>query len=212
MLFVVEGLVAGAENLFNGFAVAGILGNPDADGETRDFDIFGETLGDSAGNPAGVFGGRPGQNQSELIAAITSGCIDRTATQAENLRHAAESEAAHDVPGHIVDLLYAVEVEQDHRKRSAVARVTLDFRTEAIDQQSVVGEAGERVADGQCASVFLLTAAFRNFRAEDESHQGHDTKERLQEKKRIVWSLAEEGPPAMHRSNNCDYRKQAKSS
>src|SRR5258708_10974172 len=105
MLFVVEGLVAGAENLFNGFAVAGILGNADADGETRDFDIFGETLGDAAGNPAGVFGGRPGQKQSELIAAITSGCIDRTATQVKNLRHAAEREAAPHLPVHIADLL-----------------------------------------------------------------------------------------------------------
>src|SRR5260370_40169455 len=90
MLFVVEGLVAGAENLFNGFAVAGILGNPDADRETRDFDIFGETLGDAAGNPEGVFGGRPGEEQKQLIGPMTSGWIDCTATQVENLRPSAE--------------------------------------------------------------------------------------------------------------------------
>jgi hypothetical protein len=104
VLFVVEGLVTGTEKVFNGLAVARILGHAEAYREARDFDIFSETLGDAASNPAGVFGGRPGQNQSKFIAAVTSRRIDRTATQVKNLRHAAEREAAHHVPVHIVDL------------------------------------------------------------------------------------------------------------
>src|SRR5260370_39054217 len=98
MLFVVEGLVAGAENLFNGFAVAGILGNPDADRETRDFDIFGETLGDAAGNPAGVLGGRPAPNQSALTARLTSPRIERNATRLKNLRQPARRPHDHRSP------------------------------------------------------------------------------------------------------------------
>jgi hypothetical protein len=104
VLSVVEGLVGGAEHVFNGEAIARILGDADADGKERSFDIFSETLGNALGNPAGIFGGSPGQNESELIAAVTSGCIDGAATQVKDLRHAAEGEAAHDMAVHIVDL------------------------------------------------------------------------------------------------------------
>jgi len=105
VLFIVEGLVCGAKHVFNGEAVARILGNADADGKARNFDIFPETLGNALSNPVGIFGGSPGQNESELIAAITSGCIDCTATQKKNLCHAAESETTHDMAVRIVDLL-----------------------------------------------------------------------------------------------------------
>jgi hypothetical protein len=105
VLLIVEGLVCGAEHVFNGEAVTRILGDADADGKPRNFNVFAETLGNALSNPAGIFGGSPGQNESELIAAITCGCIDRTATQKKNLCHAAESETTHDMAVRIVDLL-----------------------------------------------------------------------------------------------------------
>jgi hypothetical protein len=105
VLFIVEGLVCSAENMFNGEAVARILGDANADGKPRNFDVCTETLGNALSNPPGMFGRSPRQNQSELVTAITSGCVDRTATQVKNLCHAAEREATHNMAVHIVDFL-----------------------------------------------------------------------------------------------------------
>jgi hypothetical protein len=107
-LDLVEGAVGCTQKVFDGQTVAGILGNADADGKTRKLGIFGETLRDALRNPAGVFGGDLGQNQSEFVPAITSGRIDATATDVKNLREAAESRAAHDMAVRVVDLLQSV--------------------------------------------------------------------------------------------------------
>ncbi len=104
IFFFVERPVRSAQNVLNGEAVARILGDADARGEARNFDIFSETLGNALRNTAGSFRGRSRQNQGEFIAAISSGRIDCSATQVENLRHSAEREAPHDVAVRIVDL------------------------------------------------------------------------------------------------------------
>src|SRR5260370_17001985 len=102
-----------------------------------------------------------------------------------------------------------MEMKEKNRKRAAVAAITLDLRTKAIEQQAVIREAGERVADGQNKGLFLLTAAFRRFGAEDERHQGQEAKESLQEKKRIVCRFADEGPSPMYPSADAHSLKQA---
>jgi len=80
MFFGVKGLVCNAQNVFNAAPVARVLGDADADGKARCFDIFREPLGNTLSHTTGILGGGSGQNESELIAPIPGRRIDGPAT------------------------------------------------------------------------------------------------------------------------------------
>jgi hypothetical protein len=105
MLLRVKDAVGNAENVLNGVAVPRVLSDTDADGKVRSFDIFREPLGNALRNTTGILGGSSGQNQGELIAAITGGRIDGPAAQVKDLRHPAESEAPHEMAMLVINLL-----------------------------------------------------------------------------------------------------------
>jgi hypothetical protein len=54
----------------------------------------------------------------------------------------------------VVDFLQAVEVEEQDCEGTAVAIGTLGFAFEDVEETAVVGQAGERVADGQVLDLF----------------------------------------------------------
>src|ERR1700738_4609420 len=151
--FSIELGVRGGEKFFDALAVAVVDGDADAGGELRSLRVAGHDGADAVGDALGFFVQGLGQNESEFVAAVTRGGVDGAAVDAEDVREAIERVAADEVAVGVIDLLEAVEIEQENREGATVAIGALGFRFEDVEQAAVVGEASEGVADGEVANL-----------------------------------------------------------
>ena len=72
---------------------------------------------------------------------------------AQDVCESIEGMAADQVAISIVDLFQTIEVEEENGEGAAVAIGALGFRFKDVEQAAVVGESGERVADGEVANL-----------------------------------------------------------
>ncbi len=92
---------------------------------------------------------RLGGDQRELVAAVAGGEVVGPRGRAQRVADAAQHLVADQVAVLVVDLLEAVQVDQDERQRSAGRALgPLDLAGEAVVHRSVVEAAGERVGAG----------------------------------------------------------------
>ena len=73
----------------------------------------------------------------------------------------------------VVDFFQAVEIEEQNSERPASAVGALGFIFEDVEEPAVIGEAGERVADGEMADLFEQARVIEERAAESESVTAH---------------------------------------
>src|SRR5712692_5643526 len=153
-LFCVEILVRFREQFLDALATAAVDGNADTRGEAWRFIVVGHDFADAICDAARFVFLRLRENQGEFVAAVSRGGIDGAAVNAENIGEAADGAAADEMTVTIVDYLQAVEIKQQHREVPAGAIGALRLVLKNIEQAAVVGEAGERITDGQMVNLF----------------------------------------------------------
>src|SRR5208282_5180217 len=89
-----------------------------------------------------------------LVTAVARGGIDGAAMNSQNSSQTAEGAASDKMAELVVDFLQAVEIEKQHGEGPAGAVRALGFVFQDVEQTAIVGEAGERVADGKMANLF----------------------------------------------------------
>jgi hypothetical protein len=96
-----------------------------------------------------------GQQDGELVAAQPCHRVARAHAAAEPVRELLQEAVADMVAQRVVDLLEAVEVEEEEGQGPAEAQGVL----EPLAQQAAVGEPGQRVVQGLVAQPLLLRLA-----------------------------------------------------
>jgi hypothetical protein len=172
-LFPVEILVSFRKQGFDTLAITAIDGDADAGGEPRRFIIVSHDFTDAVGHAVRFGLLRFRKNEGEFVATIARGGIDGAAVNAENIREAADGAAADEMAVAVVDNFQAIEVEKQDSKRAAGAVGALGFVFEDVEETAVVGEAGERVADGHVANA-LEEAGVLEKRAAESDGVAHD--------------------------------------
>src|SRR5579864_6034783 len=115
------------------------------------------------------------------------------------------------MPVKIVDLLQTIKVQHKQRKRAPGAAIAFDLGVESFNQKPIIGETGQRVADGQQVGMFFLTPAFGNLGGEHEREKPHYGQKRLHQKKRMVRRFGDKWPVTAKRSNHSNGGKYANS-
>src|SRR6266404_472287 len=133
---------------FNGFAIIGIDSTSEGNGDGRELMVASDALGDPRADIKGAVNGGFGQQQSELVAAITRGRVYGTAMQAEDSGDAAERLAADKMAVSVIDDFEVVEIEEQQRERPAGASRADRFRAKGLHQAAIVGQTGERIGAG----------------------------------------------------------------
>src|SRR5579863_6516961 len=88
---------------------------------------------------------------------------------AQNGGHAAERTASNQMAEVIVNLFQAVEIEQKDSERSAGAVGAFRFIFEDVEQAAIIGEPGERIADGEMADLLEEARVIKKRAAKRES-------------------------------------------
>src|SRR6266403_1538473 len=91
-----------------------------------------------------------------------------------------------------------IEVEQNDRERRMRTAVALDFSIESFDQTTIVCQAGERVAFGQLADMFLGVFVGCGFGGQNHGGDGDDGHKRLQKQQRSILRDPDEGSVTVH--------------
>src|SRR5437016_5784217 len=152
-LFCVKILVRFGEEFFDTLTIAAVDGYADTRGKGRLFAVVGENFADAIRNTVRfVFLGFR-NNEGEFVAAIASGGIDGAAMNAENIGEAANGAAANEMTVTIVYFLQFIEVQQQHGEGPAGAIGPLRLAFKDIEQAAVVGQTGERIADGKLVNL-----------------------------------------------------------
>ena len=116
------------------------------------------------------------ENEGEFVASVTRGGIDGTAVNAENIGEAADGAAAKEMAEVIVDFLQAVEVEKQHGEGPAGAIGAFRLVFKNIEKAAVVGQAGERIADGEMMDLFEEPRVIEKRAAQrDDIAQDHES-------------------------------------
>src|SRR5207245_11551166 len=183
-LFRVEILVRFGKQGFDALAISAVDGDTDAGGETRRFIVVGHDFADTVGHAVGLGFLRFWENEGEFVAAIASGGIDGPAVNAEDIGEAADGPAADEMAVAVVDGFQAIQIEKQDSERAAGAVGALGFVFEDVEEAAVVGEAGERVADGHVANALEEAGVFQKGAAESDG-VAHDY-EALGENERSV--------------------------
>jgi len=97
----------------------------------------------------------------------------------------------------VVDLLQAVDVEEQDRKRSLRPLRPLDLSIQHVHELAVVGQTGQGIAQRQMPQLLFHSPAFRDDGGEGQGHHRHDADERLQQEQRLVWRFLHEGAEAV---------------
>ena len=105
-------------------------------------DHLDDALRQCLGAPAAL--GRDLQDR-ELVAAEPRDRVDLAHAAAQPLRHLTQQLVAGRVAERVVDLLEAVEIDQQQREALAVAALARERVLDAVAQQHAVGETGERI-------------------------------------------------------------------
>jgi hypothetical protein len=152
-LLCVEILVRFREKLFDTLAIAAVDGYADTRGDRRLFAVAGENFADATRNsPSFVFLGFR-ENEGEFVPAISRGGIDGAAVNAENIGEAADGAAADEMAVAVVYCFQVIKVEKQHGEGPAGAIGALRLVFKNIEQAAVVGETGERIADGKMVNL-----------------------------------------------------------
>ena len=106
--------------------------------------------------------GAVGQNDGELVAAQPRQEVAAVQRARDQLRDLAQQFVARGVAHRVVDLLEAVEVEQQQRRLPAVTPALHQHVGDLAVEQRAVGEPGERVEIGQPLQLLLGGFAFRD--------------------------------------------------
>ena len=93
------------------------------------------------------------KHESKFVAAITRGGIDGARMAAKNLRKANDGAASGEMAVVIVDGLETIHIQKHDAERTLRAARTVQFRFQHADEPAIVGEAGERIADGHRANL-----------------------------------------------------------
>ena len=172
-LFRVEILVCVGKKFFDPLAIPVVNRNADARGEPWLFLVFGHHYANAVCDVLRFRVLRLGQDESELIAAVARGGVNRAAMNAQDGGEAAEGAAAYQVAEAVVDFFQAVEIEEQDGERPASAVGALGFVFQDVEEPAVIGEAGERVADGEMANLFEQARVIEERTAKSESVTAH---------------------------------------
>src|SRR2546427_1621754 len=157
VLHGIEGAVGGAEKFLGSIAILRESRNSRTDGEGRVLRLSGETLADARDDARGDVLAGFRQYQSEFVAAISRGGVNRAGMIAQNLADAHQSAAAGEMPVLIVDDLEAVHVEKHNAEGTLRAARTINLGLQNANEAAVIGQSRERVGDGHRA--YLLEKA-----------------------------------------------------
>jgi len=144
---LIEGMVGGGEELFNGLAIVRVDRNPGTYRDRRLVAVGSEALGNSIGNPLSGMGFRLRENEGEFIASVTRRGVNGAGMNAQNVRQAADGIGSDEMAIGVIDDLQPVQIEQHDGKRPLGAVVALDFRVEGVEKAAVVGKTGKRIRD-----------------------------------------------------------------
>src|SRR5882762_478232 len=152
-LFCVKILVRFREEFFDTLTIAAVDGYADTRGKGRLFAVVGKNFADAIRDAVCfvLLGFR--ENQGEFVTAITGGGIDGAAMNAENIGEAADGAAADEMTVAVVNFFQFIEVEKQHGEGPAAAIGALRLAFKNIEQPAVVGESGERIADGKMVNL-----------------------------------------------------------
>ena len=98
-------------------------------------------------------GGR--QQHRELVAAQTRDGVRRAQGVAQPRRHFLQHQIAGVMPEGVVDLLEAVEIDQQHRQALVIAMRAQDRLLQSIEEQRAVGKIGQRVVIGEIGDALV---------------------------------------------------------
>src|SRR5204862_5347933 len=123
-------------------AVAAVRGNADARRKDRLFRVASKDFADAVGDTTRFVLLRLWKNQGEFVAAISRGCIDCPAVDAEGIGKTADGAAADEMAKVIVYFFQAIELKQQNRERTAVAIGAVGFGFQNVAQAAVVRVSG----------------------------------------------------------------------
>src|SRR6266403_5443995 len=201
----IEDMVGGGEEFIDSLAVVRVDCYSGTYGDGWFVAISVEPLGNAIGNPKGSSGFRFRKNKHEFVPSVTRSGVNGAAMNAKNVSQAADGFAAHEMAIGVIDFFQAVQIEEHEGKRAGSAFVALDFGIEGVEKPPVVGEARERIRDGQMMHVFISALVFGHFGGENHGGNGHDADEGLQQEQRGILRFAGKraeavrGAPGGHR-------------
>ena len=153
------------QELASGLAVVRVERDADADADLEDQAVDAERLGQridqALGHPArGREIGRARQQHRELVAAQPRHGVDPAQRPLQPRTDLGQQQVAEVMPESVVDVLEAVEVEQQHRHRHPGALGGVDRHVDPVVEQGAVGQGGERVVQREALELGLLRLAF----------------------------------------------------
>jgi len=148
MLHAIEGAIGRGEKFFRGVAVLRVGGDAGAGGDGRCFGVGGKLFTDASDDASSNLSSGFGKHERKFVSTVAGGRINGAAMRAKNFSEAHDGATAGQVAILIVDSLQAIHVEKDDAERALSATRTIEFCFHYGEEAAVVGEAGERVADG----------------------------------------------------------------
>ena len=164
--------------------------------------VVAERLEDPLRGAPGLVAVGLGQDDRELVAAVARRDVRRAQRRADELRRPGQDPVAEQVAERVVDQLEVVEVEHQHAQRAAAALGPDDLLAEALVQEPVVVEAGQRVAVGEVAGVLVEPRVLEGHRRlvghrprELRRSSSHDDRREweMSSTRPIAWPLATSG-------------------
>src|SRR5919201_794374 len=167
-------MAGGAEELLEAAAVLGVARDAEARGGGEG--IVGEGVADGAAEAVGEDVGAVlvglGQEQGELLAAHAGDDVDPALGALEDARDGGEPLVGHAVAELVVDVLEAVEVDDDDAEAAVDALGALELPVEELLETRAVEETGARVALGGLGN--LVDEALDTSLQEADEHGGQD--------------------------------------
>ena len=124
-------------------------GKPDGQTVRRQKRVGPDAVPDALGDSLGAFGARVRQDQRELVAAEPGDDVGFTGAAADDSAGLHERLAARQMAVVVVDLLEAVEVEEQHRQRTAAAHRALGLAPQHLVEVARIGQQRQIVGDRQ---------------------------------------------------------------
>src|SRR6188508_2166424 len=160
VLHLVHGRVRDTQQVFGGLGDVWEGGDAyrggKSDGQTirTQEDVGPDAVPDALGHSPGALGIGIRQNQCELVAAEPSDDVGFTGTAADDGARLDERLAARQMTVAVVHLLETVQVEKEHRQRTAAAHRALGFAAQHFIQMPRVGQQRQIIRHGQRVGLF----------------------------------------------------------
>ena len=171
--FRVQILICRGKKLLNSFSISSVNRNADARGEFGYFLVLRHHHANAIGDALRFRIFRFWQHERELIAAVACGGINGAAMNAQDGGQAAERAAANEMAEAVVDFFQTIQIEKQDGEGPAGAVGSLGFVFEDVEEPSIVGEAGERIADGEMANLFEQARVIQERAAKSKGIAAH---------------------------------------